>query len=595
MRYLLLLFLSFFSGVLFAENVSLEKAQAMAGSFFQASPISRATTSSVHLVREGRDISSRAGGATPAYYVFNNANGKGFVIVAGDDVVMPVLGYSFQNSFPQNDLPANLKGWLDGLSGQIYAARRDNLKSTSAVKQAWNAISAANPVVKLETALWNQETPYNNACPIINGKKTYTGCTITATVIVMRYHEWPDIGIGTIPGYTTLTYKCRVPERILDRPYNWSEMPLEYNNYSTEEGNEVAALMYDCGVMLQANYKPIGSSGTEAYLMDIASKLSTYMKYDKSARYLSRSSYSKAEWHELLQKELKENRPIIYSGYNDKGGHTFVLDGYTEDEYYSVNWGWGGHCNGYFLLSALEPYEQGAGGNGNHYNDIQSAVVGLKKDEGGDYAEEIRFVKDKNLGINGFVTSETSFERDKPFRLSAGFIQNAGSASYSGSILFALTDKTGEIKQRLYSTPIGGMKPLYGYSYRDIQCTITVPIEGGDRIRAFYRAKTSDWTVIRGNEDDGCVWDLLISDEPSLEASTSVVYDKKTKMLTLKVKEGAEVRLFTADGADKSQYCQAQDNGFRIDTRVLPAGSYILKMRKSEDYKELKLTIGASK
>lgn len=596
MKHLFLLFSIFLSGILFAKDIPLEKAKALAGNFFQTSSMSRATTSSVRLIWDGENISTRASGASPAYYVFNNDSGKGFVVVAGDDVVMPILGYSYENSFPQDDLPANLKSWMEGLHGQINAARRDNLKSTWAVKQAWNTINTDNLVVKLETALWNQEMPYNNACPIINGRKTYTGCTITAMAIVMKYHEWPDMGIGTVPGYTTLTYGYRVPDCILNRPYDWAKMPLVYNNYSTEEGDQVAALMYDCGVMLQANYKPIGSSGTEAYLMDIASLLSTYMKYDKSARYLSRASYSNEEWHGLLQKELKEKRPVIYSGHNDKGGHTFVLDGYTEDDYYSVNWGWGGHCNGYFLLSALEPYEQGAGGTGKHYNDIQSAVVGLKKDEGGDYAEEIRFVQDNDLGINGFATSETSFEKDKSFRISVGFIQNAGSANFSGSILFGLTDKTGKIKQRFYSLPIGGMGPLYGHSYRDLRWTITIPIEDGDRIRAFYKStKTPEWTLIRGNEDDGCVWDLLVSDEQSLEASTSVVYNKGTKRLSLQVKNGVEVHLFAADGTDHSRHCQVQDNEFSIDTGVLPAGVYILKLQRAKEYKELKFTIGAKK
>lgn len=595
MRYLFLLFFSFLSAILFAENVPVERAKVLAGHFFQFSPASAGTGVSVRLVGKDENRLTRAGGEAPAYYVFNNDNGKGFVIVAGDDVVMPVLGYSFENSFPQEDLPDNLQSWLEGLRGQINAARRDRLKSTPAVKQAWDTKNTGNPVVKLETALWDQEIPYNKDCPVIQGKRTYTGCTMTAMAIVMKYHEWPDMGTGTIPGYITPTYKYRVPDRVLDHPYNWAKMPLTYHSYSTEEEDEVAALMYDCGVMLQANYKPVGSSGTEAYLMDIASGLSTYMKYDKSARYLGRSSYSDEEWHELLQKELKERRPVIYSGRNDKGGHTFVLDGYTQDRYYSVNWGWGGRCNGYFLLSALEPYEQGAGGAGRHYNEIQSAVLGLKKDEGGDYAEEIRFEKDDASGINGFATQETSFEMDKPFRVSAGFILNAGSAKYNGAIMFGLTDKTGQIKQQLYFRSVGGWLPRSGQIYRDIQLTITVPVEGGDRIRAFYKSSaTQEWILIRGNEDEGCVWELLAAAEPSLEAGTSVAYNKRTRMLTLQVTDDVEVRLFAADGTDHSQHCEAQGNGFRIDTSVLPAGLYILKLQKAKEYKELKFTIGAS-
>lgn len=170
-----------------------------------------------------------------------------------------------------------------------------------------------------------------------------------------------DTGIGTIPGYTTSTYRYNVPGPTLNRPYRWSKIPLTYTNYTTEEENAVAALMYDCGVMLQADYGPVESLDTGAYSAKIVSGQTTYIKYDKSARYLNRSSYSNDEWHRLMQTKLEEKRPIVYSGFNETAGHSFVLDGYTEDDYYSVNWRWRGYCNSYFLLSALAPYGQEAG------------------------------------------------------------------------------------------------------------------------------------------------------------------------------------------------------------------------------------------
>lgn len=591
MKYLFLLFL-FLSGGLFAENIPEEKAKAVAGNFFQSSSTARTTTVSVRLILKDENISTRANGASPAFYVFGKDNGKGFVIVAGDDVVMPILGYSFKNNFPGNHLPVNLKDWLEEISEQINRARREGLKSPPAVAQAWTALKVGNPVIKLETALWNQDMPYNKECPIINGKRTYTGCTITATAIVMKYHEWPDMGIGTIPGYTTSTYRYNVPDRTLNRPYLWAKMPLTYTNYSTEEEDAVAALMYDCGVILRADYGPIGSSGTGASTAIIASDLPTYMKYDKSARYLSRSSYSNQEWHRLMQKELQEKRPIVYSGFNETAGHAFVLDGYAEDDYYSVNWGWGGYCNGYFLLSALEPHGQGAGGSG-HYNNNQGAVIGLKKDEGGEYIEEIRF---GNNQLNGFTTSETSFEKDKPFPVSVGFIQNMGSSVFSGTIMVGLTDKTGKIKQELYSFSVPALQPRYGYNLKDRWLTIKVPIETGDRIRAFYKSvRSPEWTLIQGNEENGCVWELIIADEQSIEESTSIIYNKKTKIFTLQVKDGVEVQLFTANGTDESRHCRIQGGEIIIDANVLTTGSYTLKLRKAKEYKELKFIIGTSK
>ena len=57
----------------------------------------------------------------------------------------------------------------------------------------------------------------------------------------------------------------------------------------------------------------------------------------------------------------------------------FVLDGYTDSDYFSVNWGWGGYSNGYYKLNALEPADQGVGANMGSYNDYQSLIVNFKK------------------------------------------------------------------------------------------------------------------------------------------------------------------------------------------------------------------------
>ena len=148
-------------------------------------------------------MSARAVGEAPAYYVFGCTDSEGFVIVAGDDAVMPVLGYSFDSSFPQTDLPVNLKLWLQGISEEIAEKRRAptyGSTQSNSLAQRWTTVRAGQAVVELETAKWDQANPYNWLCPHIAGKETYTGCTATATAIVMRYHQWPKAGSGTLPG-----------------------------------------------------------------------------------------------------------------------------------------------------------------------------------------------------------------------------------------------------------------------------------------------------------------------------------------------------------------------------------------------------------
>ena len=73
------------------------------------------------------------------------------------------------------------------------------------VSEAWREVmdmSTGDVVKQYETAKWDQLSPYNKFCPMINNVRTVTGCVATAMAILMRYHQWPDAGTGTLPAYT---------------------------------------------------------------------------------------------------------------------------------------------------------------------------------------------------------------------------------------------------------------------------------------------------------------------------------------------------------------------------------------------------------
>lgn len=322
-RFFFLWFL-FFSGIVLAGNVSEDQARQIAVSFWQSAPVTRGGIPSLQMVFHSEDLVTRSSVQSPAYYVFDNTGGPGFVIVAGDDVAMPVLGYSFEHEFSKDNLPANLKAWLEYMRDEVNKARRSGAKAESAVTRAWSQVEVGTPVVELETAKWNQMEPYNLLCPIVGGESTYTGCTATAVAIVMRYHQWPEKGVGTLPGYKILRGEV-LPELPLGHTYDWKNMPLEYPymGYSQAEANAVAVLMRDCGWMIFSDYGPVGSSGTSAFTVYIPAGLTTYMGYDKRVRTISRNGYTTSEWNSLMQGELESNRPVIYSGFNDNAGHAF--------------------------------------------------------------------------------------------------------------------------------------------------------------------------------------------------------------------------------------------------------------------------------
>lgn len=563
-----------------AENIPVDKAKQMAAEFFRNNR-PHLSVGNLQMVYDGETAVSRANGEAPALYVFDNPQGKGFVIVAGDDLAQPVLGYSYENDFPADNLPPNIEKWLEGLKRQINDGRKYGVVSTPSSR---SLSRAGKPVVELETAQWDQGNPYNKYCPTVDGKLTPTGCLITATAILMKYHEWPEKGVGTLPGYTTATKKIDMPAIELGHKYLWDKMPLTFTTgYSEEQAEQVARLMADLGTMLSADYVPEGT-GAAAYY--VSTTLTEYMGYDESALYRDRYNYMNEDWHAMMKNELQQQRPVLYSGFNEEAGHSFILDGYTEDNYYSVNWGWGGYANGYFLLEALTPQTGGTGANNDHYNFNQTAITSLMPDEGNEPLEIFQF-----NGQGGMSANVTTFVQNQPFLLSVDGLWNCGRYNFNGFIKFSLTDKDGEIKEDLYGFKAVDVKPNYGWKIENAELTITVPIEMGDRIRAFFMSeKTEEWTLIKGGEE--CTWELLVADEKTLAQATSVSFNKEARILKVKTKSGATVLLTDKDGNALADICTVVGNQTVINAKELPAGTYLLKLTKDPENLTVRIKLG---
>lgn len=565
-----------------AENISPHQAKKIAKDFFSNNR-PQLQVNELKMVFDGETPESRSTGTNPALYVFDNPNGKGFVIVAGDDMAQPILGYSYENNFPSGELPEHIEGWMNGLKQQINDGRKYGVISKP---DSRSLTKTGEVIVQLKTAQWNQGTPYSQYTPTVDGKKTPTGCTITAGAIVMKFHQWPKQGTGTIPGYTTSTHKIEMPAIELGHTYEWSQMPDVYktNQYNQEQAHQVARLMADLGTMVKADYDLGGTSASPYYF---AEYFPVYMDYDKSALSRDRYEYSDNTWHELMKAELQQNRPVIYSGFNEESGHCFVLDGYTSDDFYSVNWGWGGYCNGYFLLNALVPNGSGIGGNNDHYNFYQDAVTGLMPNQGGDYIEYI------TLGGIGLSTETTEFKMNSPFQITVGRINNSGGGLFTGTFLWALTDKNGKIKEKLATMNTTDLKPRWGYSNLQQNCTITVPIAIGDRIRIFYQSeRTPEWTLVKGGEE--CVWELLVTDEYSIEETTRVRFQKKERTLIVNTKDGVNIKFTNNEGTDLSHLCETTENETIIHTKDLPAGNYLLNLKKTFENKDVRIKLGES-
>ena len=582
-----------------ADNVPQQRAAEQAAAFFRAasSGMSQVSSPALRMIFTSETIPgamTKSSSSEPAFYVFDNAAGPGFVIISGDDAAMPVLGYSFENEFPEGKvLPPNLLSWLEGKRNEIIAARESGVRQSAVAAGAWTAPTAGDPVVVIETALWNQDEPYNLLCPEIDNTPTYTGCTATALAIIMRYHEWPEKGTGVLPGYTTSTYNYSMPSVTLGYEYDWDNMLMEYgyNDYNDAQANAVATLMRDCGMMLESDYGPYGTSGTGAFSYTAIYPLAMNMGYDKGARYVERGYYEAEDWYAVVKNELDCSRPLLFTGYNSEGGHAFVLDGYTEDDYFSVNWGWGGMSNGYFLLDALDPSSQGAGGSSAGYNQGQGAVIGIQKDAGGEFVEEMRYSAYTANGYNytGLSVDEP-VEQGVPFTLHAGLYINTSSLPiHVGNVMFAVVDGDGEVVEVLNETKYDyDLEVRYGW-YSDFDdLVINSPLLPGYRIRGYFTTSNNpEYTVIGGSEDT--VWDLVIFDESmTIEANTSLTYDKRSGQLVIVTKDGVTLTLSDADGAVlDTSVTDVSGQEVIFDVSGLSAGSYTLRLERLADVKEI--------
>ena len=364
-----------------AERVAPEKAQKSARTFFNNNGVK-----ADQLV----DLSKTAGFAN--LYIFNGA--QGFVVMAADDCVQPILGYSLEGSFAVEGMPSNLIHWLQGYNDEIQFAIDSKLSQSAETKQQWNALLEGNAkaglysivVAPLVQTHWDQLPYYNNLCPLINNVRAVTGCVATAMAQVMKYWNYPTTGSGS-KTYTSggqsiggVTYPT-IPNLYANfggTTYGWTNMPTQLNSGSSQtQVNAVATLMFHCGVAVSMQYNVANSPGSSAFPTDIPTALTTYFRYNSSVNLKYKADYSESNWLQLVKSDLNAGMPLVYNGYGD-GGHSFICDGYRDDNYFHFNWGWSGTSDGWFALSSLNPGTGGAGGGSYNFTNNQNAVFGIQ-------------------------------------------------------------------------------------------------------------------------------------------------------------------------------------------------------------------------
>ena len=399
-----LLFLAaIFSLSVFANPVDVDKAKQVGQSFMATStnglPIAKSsvnyeliyTANTVKLNFANPTLRS-AEQETVLFYVFGAEN-NGYVIVAGDDRAIPILGYADNGSFDPNNIPPNMQKWLEGYKAEIRYAIENNIEATPEIQAEWQALQSgaranapkgAKVVAPLISTKWNQNPIYNDLCPGSGNNKAVTGCVATAMAQVMKYWNYPITGTG-FHSYNHSTYGT-LSANFGSTTYAWSNMPTQLTQSSTSaQKTAVATLMYHCGVSVDMNYGSASTGGSGAYVISSASPithcaehaLKTYFNYKTTMQGKLKKNFTDAQWISMLKNDLDAGRPILYAGFGD-GGHAFVCDGYDNSNKFHFNWGWSGQNDGYFALNALNPGSGGAGGGSYNFSNDQQALLGIE-------------------------------------------------------------------------------------------------------------------------------------------------------------------------------------------------------------------------
>lgn len=567
---LLLLLLPFMG---WAAPVPVETARRQAEGFLRAQLPGR--NPGLQLVFEAPHL-TKGISAAPEYYIFSNEPG-GYVIAAGDDSVPAILGYSDRGRFDAVSMPENLKEWL-GMWREIIA---ENRRSGAAPWQETPGTKAGGERL-LETAQWSQGDPYNNKCYVIAGAHCQTGCTATATAIILRYHKWPAKGSGTLPAYSYEdddAVSHSVGAVSLGHSYNWSQMPLVNDGtWTSAQKDQVSTLMYDLAVMVKSSF---GLEGTSAVFQNVLPGLLQYMNYDGAAFLDSKAMYATAgDWVRRLKEDIDQVGPVMYSAQTadaKPSGHAFILDGYDSNNYFHINWGWGGKDNGYYVIPSFGDYTKS-----------HKALLGLKKFAGGKAPESIEIYKP------GIVVSESSFETGKSFKLTFSIL-NSGSEVFSGECAVAKFSRDGSLDELV--SPVIDVDELNSYYYgtvKDLICKITTDIHAGDYLTIVWRSSSHPvWEEARyDHETTDLTGQVPVGDTVILERAVGLSYDKSSGTLTVSFSCDAERELRSQDGKKVTTGVTDSGNTMKVDTKQLAPATYTLHLQRGEQVKDIKLKIG---
>jgi hypothetical protein len=343
-------------------------------------------------------------GAGNIDYFVVSLDAGGFAIVAGDDLVEPIIAFAPQGTFdpnPQNPLYALLNRDLPGRLAEVRQkedqARAQKRKFTPRglhrqARNKWARLQAADtvsstaasslvslsdlrvaPLVQTKwgqdyegTLCYNYYTPYNYP----------SGCVATAIAQLMNYHTWPT-GPADPPPFDRYTIWVDGQQSFAylrggdgnGGPYNWGSMVVDPDASTPDSARQaIGALTHDTGVAVQTSYTASASGANNQY---VAGALKNSFGFSNVCYAYNNSYYSipSANLNNMINPNLDARFPVLL-GIIDASilGHEVVVDGYGYSSatlYHHLNLGWTGTADAWYNLPTI------SAGNYNFISAIQ--------------------------------------------------------------------------------------------------------------------------------------------------------------------------------------------------------------------------------
>jgi hypothetical protein len=317
------------------------------------------------------------------FYVFS-VEPTGFVIVAGDTELPPVIAYSFASDLPTAEPERGILLGLmtTDLSLRLEQVPRLPLQMVEERRGEWQRLLSEEPTEPSDVPLeqwppagttstggwletnWDQGSPHNDQCPLdpVAGGRTVAGCPAVAMAQILNYHrttngtqlddsddyyhsyagrqywiddDWASLGF---PSFPTLSASLATLED-------------HYRTQATITDADKAALVFACGVAARQVYT---SSASGTFGVDQAEE--AYLRFGVDSIELLDDT--DPDLYDRLSQNMMNALPAHLAVVNATAtsGHNLVVDGYNTDGYYHLNFGWGGAANGWYLIPDEIPY-----------------------------------------------------------------------------------------------------------------------------------------------------------------------------------------------------------------------------------------------